>query len=139
MASTIFRRVPPPKRSGRAHCRSTREVRPQVWHKARQLDPGPGQPQKRWWGPTANDLPPRVRVRGHDAGPDFLGEVGNRVGIGDGGEQAEVDDGAAIRRRVRGAGLVVFDVCRVGNDGGANTGDLIEQTPLIHRAAEINA
>ena len=77
-------------------------------------------------------------MRRGDAGPDVLGEVGHAINIGDGGEQAEVDHSAAVRRRVRGARLVVLDVCGVGNDRRADTGDLVEQAPLVRRAAQVD-
>ena len=44
----------------------------------------------------------------------------------------------AVGRRVRGARLVVLDVCGVGNDRRADTGDLVEQAPLVRRAAQVD-
>ena len=123
----------------RHHHRSgRREMRPQVRHKAGQLDPGPGQRQQRRRRPAADDLAARLGVRRGDAGPDVLNEVDHAVDIGDVGEQPEIDHGAAVRRRVRGARLVVLDVRGVGNDRRAGTGHLVEQAPLVCCAAQID-
>ena len=121
------------------HGRGRRKVRPQVRHEAGQLDPRPGQRQERRRRPAADDLAARLGVRLGDARPDVLDEVDHAVDIGDGGEQPEVDHGAAVRRRVRGARLVVLDVRRVGNDRRAGPGHLVEQAPLVRRAAQIDA
>ena len=120
------------------HGRGRRKVRPQVRHEASQLDPGPGQRQERWRRPAADDLAARLGVRLGDARPDVLDEVDHAVDIGDGGEEPEVDHGAAVRRRVRGARLVVLDVRRVGNDRRAGPGHLVEQAPLVRRAAQVD-
>ena len=84
-------------------------------------------------------LQARLGVRRGDAGPDVLDEVDHAVDIGDGGEEPEIDHGSAVGRRVRGARLVVLDVCGVGNDRRADAGHLVEQAPLIRRAAQVDA
>ena len=74
-----------------------------------------------------------------DARPDVLNEVDHAVDIGHVGEQPEEDHGAAVRRRVRGARLVVLDVRRVGNDRRAGARDFVEQALLVRRAAQVDA
>src|SRR6516225_4069806 len=73
-----------------------------------------------------------------DEWPDFLDEVDYGIDVGDRGEEPEIDHGAAIRRRVRRARLVVIDIGCIGNDRCAGLGDLIEQAPLVLRAAQID-
>jgi hypothetical protein len=68
-----------------------------------------------------------------------LDEVDHAVDIGDGREEPEVDHGAAVRWRVRGARLVELNVRRIGNDGGAGLRDLVEQAPLVGRAAKVDS
>src|SRR5262249_56438788 len=120
------------------HGRGRRKVRPQVRYKAGQLDARPGQCQERRWRPAADDLAARLRVRLRNAGPDVLDEVDYAVNIGDVREEPEVDHGAAVRRRVCGARLVILDVRRVGNHRRVGPGYLVEQAPLVRRAAQVD-
>ena len=53
-------------------------------------------------------------------------------------EKPEENHGAAVRRRVRGARLVVFDIRRIGNDRSAGAWDLVEQAPLVIRTAQVD-
>ena len=136
MASTTLRRVPPqPQRDDHGCGRG--EVRSQVGHKASQLDPGPSQQLERPWRPGADDLKARLGVRLDDTRPNLLDEVHHAVDIGGVREEPEKQHGAAVRRRVRGARLVV-DVRRVGNDGGSGPGDFVEQAPFVFRAAKVD-
>jgi hypothetical protein len=84
MASTILRRVPPP---GAANGCGRGEVRPQVGHKASQLDPGPGQQLERPWRPAADDLKARLG----DTRPNLLDEIDHAVDIGGVREEPEKD------------------------------------------------
>ena len=108
------------------HSRGCGKVWPQVRHEAGQFDPGAGQGKERRRRPATDDLAARLRVRLRDARPDVLNEVDHPVDIGDVREEPEEDHGAAVRRRIRGARLVVFDVRCVGNDGRPGAGDLVE-------------
>ena len=121
------------------HGRGRRKMRPQVRHEAGQLDPGPGQRLERRRRPAADDLEASVGVRLGDAGPDILHEMDHGIDIGNGREEPEIDHGSPVRRRVRGARLVVLDVCGVGNDRRADAGRLVEQAPFIRRAAQVDA
>src|SRR3984893_9066092 len=95
MASTILRRGAPPRPRRTPPARGRAKRRAQGGPEAGQLAPGPGQRQERRWRPAADDLAARLGVRLGDARPDVLDEVGHAVDIGDGGEEAEVDHGAA--------------------------------------------
>jgi hypothetical protein len=77
-------------------------------------------------------------VRLDDTRPNLPDEVHHAVDIGGVREKPEKQHGAAVRRRVRGARLVVVDVRRVGNDGGSGPGDFVEQTPFVFRAAKVD-
>ena len=136
MASTTLRRVPPqPQRDD--HGCGPGEVRSQVGHKASQLDPGPGQQLERPWRPAADDLKAHLGVRLDDTRPNLLDEVHHAVDIGGVREKPEKQHGAAVRRRVRGARVVVVDVRRVGDDGGSGPRDFVEQAPFVFRAAKV--
>ena len=65
--------------------------------------------------------------------------MGHRIDVGGGGEQPEIDHGAAVRHRVGAARLVVIDVGRIRNDHRAGVRDLVEQTLLVLGAAQIDA
>ena len=80
------------------------------------LDSGPGQRLDRRPRPAANNLAARLGVHLGDTGPDVVNEMVHTVDIGNVGEMTEEDHSAAVRRRVRGAWLIVFDVLGIGND-----------------------
>src|SRR5262249_51818026 len=46
--------------------------------------------------------------------------------------------GAAVGGRVRRARLIVLDVCGVRDDRRADTAQLVEQAPLVRRAAQVD-
>ena len=61
------------------------------------------------------------------------------IDIGDRREKPEEDHGSSVRDGIRGARLVVVDVCGVGNDRRAHTGRVLDQTLFIRGAAHIDA
>src|SRR4051794_28781774 len=80
----------------------------------------------------------RLGMRCGNAGPDVLGEIGHTINIRNSREQTEINYGTAVRYWIRGARLVVLDVCSIGNDCRADPGQLIKQSPLICCAAQVD-
>ena len=138
MASTILSRVPPPSRSGTTTAAAAARCGRRSGTKPVSSIRGPASASSDGGG-----RPPMILQRASGCSAAMCGqmlcnEVGHAVDIGDGGQQPEIDHGAAVGRRVRGARLVVLDVCGVGHDRRAGTGHLVEQATLICRAAQID-
>ena len=139
MASTILRRVPPPSRSGTTMAAAAARCGRRSGTKPVSSTRGPASARSDGGGRPPMILKRALGVRLGDAGPDVLNEVDHAIDIRNGGEEPEIDNGAAVRRRVRGARLVVVDVRRVGNDRRASPGNLVQQALLVHRAAQIDS
>ena len=139
MASTILRRVPPPRRSGTttaaaaARCGRKSDTKPvsSILGPASARSDGGGRP-------------PIILKRASGRASAMRGQISctkwtTRIDIGDGREEPEIDHRSPVGRRVRGARLIVLDVCGVGNNRRAHAGRLVEQAPFIRRAAQVDA
>ena len=138
MASTILRRVPPPSRNGTTTAAAAARCGRKSGTKPVSSTRGPA---SRW--SDREGLPPMTLRRASGCasatrGQIFREEIDHAVDIGGVGEVPENDHGATVRRRVGGARLVVLDVRRVGNDGGSDPGDYVEQAPFVFRAAKVD-
>ena len=139
MASTILRRVPPPSRSGTTTAAAAARCGRRSDTKPVSSTRGPASARSDGGG-----RPPMILQRASGCASAMRGQMSWTKWItpsilGTVERSPKIDHGAAVRRRVGGARLVVLDVRRVGNDRRAGSGDLVEQAPLVRRAAQVDA